>query len=60
MAEARGGIRYDSVAARLNLRRGTGHLRRVMRIFYLIVTVLLIVSLGLLEVVAARGVSVTP
>jgi hypothetical protein len=31
-----------------------------MRILYLIVTVLLIVSLGLLEVVAARGVSLTP
>ena len=31
-----------------------------MRLFYLIVTLLLIVSLGLLEVVAARGVPVTP
>jgi len=31
-----------------------------MRLLYLIVTVLLIVSLGLLEVVAARGVSFTP
>jgi hypothetical protein len=38
---------------------GTGDLN-AMRILYLVVTVLLIVSLGLLEVVAARGVSFTP
>jgi hypothetical protein len=31
-----------------------------MRIFYLVVTMLLIISLGLLEVVAARSVSLTP
>jgi hypothetical protein len=31
-----------------------------MRVFYLIVTTLLLISLGLLEVVAARGVPVTP
>jgi len=31
-----------------------------MRLFYLIVTMLLLISLGLLEVVAARGVPVTP
>jgi hypothetical protein len=31
-----------------------------VRLFYLIVTLLLIVSLGLLEVVAARGLTVTP
>jgi len=31
-----------------------------VRLFYLIVTLLLIVSLGLLEVVAARGLMVTP
>jgi hypothetical protein len=30
-----------------------------MRLFYLIVTMLLLLSLGLLEVVAARGVQVT-
>ena len=30
-----------------------------MRLFYLIVTLLLLLSLGLLEVVAARGVQVT-
>jgi hypothetical protein len=30
-----------------------------MRLFYLIVTLLLLFSLGLLEVVAARGVSMT-
>ena len=31
-----------------------------MRLLYLIITVLLAVSLGLLEVVTARGVAVTP
>lgn len=31
-----------------------------MRLFYLIVTMLLLISLGLLEVVAARGVPVMP
>jgi hypothetical protein len=31
-----------------------------MRIFYLVVTMLLIITLGLLEVVAARSVSLTP
>jgi hypothetical protein len=30
-----------------------------MRLFYLIVTLLLLLSLGLLEVMAARGVSMT-
>ncbi len=34
--------------------------RDPMRLFYLIVTMLLLISLGLLEVVAARGVPVTP
>jgi hypothetical protein len=31
-----------------------------MRLLYLIVTTLLLISLGLLEVVAARGMPVTP
>ena len=31
-----------------------------MRLFYLIVTLLLLLSLGLLEVVAARNVPMTP
>jgi hypothetical protein len=31
-----------------------------MRIFYLVMTMLLIISLGLLEVVAARSLSLTP
>jgi hypothetical protein len=31
-----------------------------MRIFYLVVTMLLIITLGLLEVVAARSVPLTP
>jgi hypothetical protein len=33
---------------------------RTLRLFYLIIAVLLVVSLGLLEVVAARSVSMTP
>jgi hypothetical protein len=33
---------------------------RAMRLFYVIVTALLLISLGLLEIVAARGVMVGP
>jgi hypothetical protein len=33
---------------------------RAMRLFYVIVTALLLISLGLLEIVAARGVTVGP
>jgi hypothetical protein len=44
----------------VHLRRGGSGRLNAMRIFYLVVTMLLIISLGLLEVVAARSVSLTP
>jgi hypothetical protein len=43
-----------------HLRRGGSERLNAMRIFYLVMTMLLIISLGLLEVVAARSVSLTP
>jgi hypothetical protein len=43
----------------LNLLAGGAH-QEGMRLFYLIVTTLLLISLGLLEVVAARSMPVTP
>jgi hypothetical protein len=43
--------------ARIEMR---GDMMRAMRLFYVIVTALLLISLGLLEIVAARGVMVGP
>jgi hypothetical protein len=61
------GRRRPILAGSSNLRRGGRHPKRqamerqrTVRLFYLVITALLFVSLGLLEVVTARGVAVTP
>jgi hypothetical protein len=64
MARRRRGIRDT----RRNLLRESAHrskgrsgkTEQTMRVFYLIVTALLLITLGLLEVVAARSVPVGP
>ena len=58
--------RDSRLAIRESLARGCASQKgriwttNAMRIFYLVVTMLLIITLGLLEVVAARSVSLTP
>jgi hypothetical protein len=54
------GIRLNPWPGSAHPTGGQGRDRDGMRLFYAIVTLLLFVTLGLLEVVAARSVSVGP